>query len=492
MDLILNLSKEELRNFKLSLKRTYGNILDNPLSKLVDAYRSKKYKNDHQILENVFNNLNKNAFYKLKNKLQHEVYKSLLILNYGKNDVNTVANLFLLARIFFTKANYDEAYKLLKSAAKKAEELEAYDMLLCVLNDLLRLGLDYNVVNIPEILNHKKKCINKLTEINYIKDRLAEFVWKLKKTHPEHEDTFLLTELENIENEIEQNESLKKSTTLQIQLQVVVRHILLQKNDYLSLINYLKYKIEYFNTNRIFNNKNYRQKIIMQVWIINALYRLLQFKKVISEADILETYLNEHKKMYLKTFYWTLIQSKSVAYYYLNKPKQAIAELQKTNKNFDIIDTNEFQYPIQFNFAVIHFSIKQYETGHRYLFFLNNKAIEKVKDKELLLNVKILDILFYFELKDYDFATYKISQLKDKHKLQLRKPEYYGVKQFINILQKFLKKQYFTVALKTTCLEYINTQKTVFTNRGIRYTIWLQAKLNKEDYYPLLLRKISD
>lgn len=489
MNLIIKLTKEELRNFKIGLKRTYTYNSDNRLGKLADVYRSKKYKNDEEILENVFNDLSKNAFFKLKNKLKHEVYKSLLILNYRKDDINTLIDHFLLARIFLAKSDHQEAYKLLESAAKKAKEQEAYDVLLCVLNELLLLGNDYNVVNIPQILRDKNKCIIKIQEINYINDSLAEFVWKLKKTHSEHEDLSLLTELKHIENKIEQNESLKKSTTLQMQLQVVVRYMLLQKNDYLSLSNYLKNKIKYFSTNNIFNKKNYREKIVMQVWIINALYRLLQFEKVITEADILEKYLNEYNKMYLDKFYWTLVQSKSVAYYYLNKPKQAIAELQKAIEKYEIEDANEYsKYPIQFNFAVIHFSINQYKTGHSYLNFLNEKAGQKIKDKEFLLNAKLLDILFYYEQNDCDFALYKLNQLKIKHKLQLRNPQYNEVKQFLSILKKLFTKNYFTEALKTTCLKYINTKEPVFTNRGIRYTFWLEAKLNKEDYYQLLLR----
>jgi len=103
MELIINLTKEELRNFKLSLRRIYANNSDNRLSKLADAYRLEKYKDDQQILETVFPDLNKNAFYKLKNKLQNEVYKSLLILNYGKDDINTVTNQLLLARVLSFK-----------------------------------------------------------------------------------------------------------------------------------------------------------------------------------------------------------------------------------------------------------------------------------------------------------------------------------------------------------------------------------------------------
>jgi len=414
MELIINLTKEELRNFKLSLKRTYTNYNNNNLSKLADVYRVKKYKDDDEILKNVFNNLTKNAFHKLKNKLKNEVYKSLLILNYGKEDLNIIYNHLLLVKIFLAKSNHQEAYTLLKIAVKKAEEKEAYDILLCVLNELLQLGNDYTKVNVPKILRKKRNCINKLTEINYINDMLSEFIWKLKAISLEQESSSLLKELELIENEIEETESIKNSATLQLQLQIVVRNILLQKSDYAALVNYLKNKIQYFDTNNIFDRKNYIDKEVA-------------------------------------------------------KP---------------------YKHLIQFNFAVVHFSIKKYKAGHIYMSFLTGIEAEKMKNKEFLITAKVLDILFYYELNDHEFAMYKINHLKNKHRPQLRNTQYIAIRKFINILYKIIKKGGFTKTLKTISTNYINENETSVTNRGINYSIWLKAKLNKEDYYKTLLKNI--
>lgn len=227
----------------------------------------------------------------------------------------------------------------------------------------------------------------------------------------------------------------------------------------------------------------------MQVWIINTLYFLRKFEAVIEESDVLEQYLLEHNKDYFKTFYWTLLQSKTIANYYLNRPKQAITMLQSALKNIDKEDADLYKYPLQFNFAVVNFSICQYKTGHKYLNFLNDKEAEAISNKEFLINMKILDILFYYELKDINFALYKNDQLKSKHKHQLREPQYATVKQFVNILHKLIKQGHFTKNLETTCWNYIEANKTTVTNRGINYAIWLEAKLNKEDYYQFLLRK---
>jgi len=487
MNLIKNLSKEELRNFKLYLRRVYANKEDNRLSKLANAYRVSKYENDQEILAQVFPNLNKNAFYKLKNKLQNEVFKSLLILHYGRDDVNAILNQLLLARILLAKSDFNGAYKILANATKKANEIEVYDVLICIYNQLIQLSQHNTSINVNEVLKAKATLLDKYKEIDLINDKLAKFTYQLRQVYHENRDVSILQELKIIETEIEQNVNLKNSSTLQLQLQVVVRNILLQQQDYELIINYLKTKIDDFTKGNIFNKGNFNRKITMQVWVINALLRLRKFEKAIDESAILQEYLLENKKMYYPTFFWTLVQSKSFAYYYLNQPQKAIQLLEDTIKNTKKDDNNLYSHSIHFNLAVIYFSIQNYEKGHKYLNYLNNKEVEFNKNKDFLINSKILDVLFYYELNDFEFGVYKLEQLKNKHKYLLNKPQYETVKQFVSILKNLLVKSFISTRMHQKCADFTQKYASTSSMRGINYGVWLATKLNKEDYYQFLL-----
>jgi len=114
MQLINYLDKEELRNFKLSLRRIYLNNTKNSLSELADFIKKNPNQDDAELHHNFYNNTNKNSFYKLKHKLNEEILKSLLILNYKKDDYNKILNAILIARIFSFKGQYKIATKQLK------------------------------------------------------------------------------------------------------------------------------------------------------------------------------------------------------------------------------------------------------------------------------------------------------------------------------------------------------------------------------------------
>lgn len=491
MDLIKNLSKEELRNFKLYLRRVYVNNEDSRLSKLADAYRVNKYENDQEILKIVFPDLNNNAFYKLKNKLQNEVFKSLLILHYGRDDVNAILNQLLLARILLAKSDFNGAYKILTNATKKANEIEVYDVLICIYNELIKLSQHNTSVNVNEVLAAKADLLSKYREIDLINDKLAKFTYQLRQIYHQNSDVSILQELKVIETEIEQNINLKNSSTLQLQLQVVVRNILLQQQDYELMISYLKTKIDDFAKNKIFNKGNFNQKITMQVWVINALIKLNRYEKVIDESATLEKFLLENKKMYYPTFFWTLVQSKTFAYYYLNQPQKAIQLLEDTIKTIKKENNNLYSHPIHFNLAVIYFSIQNYEKGHKYLNYINSKEVELNKNKDFFINSKLLDILFYYELNDFEFGIYKLEQLKNKHKYLLNKPEYGEVKQFLSILKDLLVKSFVSNRIRQKCTDFIQKYATPRSGGGINYSLWLSAKLIKEDYYQYLLNEIK-
>jgi len=491
MDLIKNLSKEELRNFKLYLRRVYANKEDNRLSKLASAYRLNKYENDNEILQHVFTDLNNNAFYKLKNKLQREVFKSLLILHYGRDDINNILNQLLLARILIAKSDFNGAHKILANATKKANEVEVYDVLICIYNELLQLSQHNTSINVNEVLKAKSNIVNTFREIDLINDKIAKFTYQLRQINHQNSDVSILQELKIIEAEIEQNINLKNSSTLQLQLQMVVRNILLQQQDYETIVNYLKTKIIDFATRNIFNKGNFKHKITMQVWVINSLLILSKFEEAIDEAATLEQYLLENKKMYYPTFFWTLVQSKTIAYYYLNQPQKAISILEDTIKSIKKDDNSLYRHPIHFNLAVNYFSTKNYKKGHRYLNYLNDKGIEQSYNKDFLINSKVLDVLFYYELEDIEFGIYKLNQLKDRHKYLLNKPSYKMVKQFVSILKNLLIKTYISENLRKKCENFILKHHSVDANRGINYAFWLEAKLKKVDYYNYVLQNIT-
>lgn len=239
MDIIRTLTKEEVRHFKLFLKRSNIKVADAPVSQLFDSFRKNKDKNDKTIHKEKFKHLKVNAFYRLKNRMLVDVKKSLLVLNYNKDDRILILNYLILAEIFLYKSQFEITYDFLSKAEKKAKEQELYSVLETIYEQMIALSHHYFDLPLLEIIKKKKAVNEKKNEINAINDMLAEVMWRLQKSNYGVKGMDIKDVLDNIKKKLDNIELLEQSPSLRIQMQKSIRMMLLQKGDFSSLHIYL-------------------------------------------------------------------------------------------------------------------------------------------------------------------------------------------------------------------------------------------------------------
>jgi len=183
MELIDALSKEELRKYKLFLRQYRTSKEDLLVEKLFHAYKSSSGISDHEIQEQVFPEFKKNAFYQLKSRMIEGIYKSMLVLNYKKDESILVKNYLALSEIFSYKSEFKISYNILKKALKIAEKSGLYQLQKLVYNKLIDLSLMYDEIQIGTYLIQKKEVNKKIQEIDNIKDFINEYTWHLKKSN---------------------------------------------------------------------------------------------------------------------------------------------------------------------------------------------------------------------------------------------------------------------------------------------------------------------
>ena len=109
-ELIHSLNKEEIRNFKLYTTRIHFGDKDKKLVQIFD--RIKKDNMDEfsdDLVVEFFKDKNKNAYYRLKNRLVSDIEYSLLMLNRAKDERLKILNWLQLVRIFSYKSEYEKA-----------------------------------------------------------------------------------------------------------------------------------------------------------------------------------------------------------------------------------------------------------------------------------------------------------------------------------------------------------------------------------------------
>src|SRR4051812_33024180 len=117
-----NMSKEEIRNFKLFINRTEKStarkdeILFNTMRQQFPDYDEEK------VLKKLYGSDDKNALYRLKNRLFDDIGKSLALHYFDSTEYNIISNSILLSRLFQSKGQAPTAYYYLNKAFRKANE----------------------------------------------------------------------------------------------------------------------------------------------------------------------------------------------------------------------------------------------------------------------------------------------------------------------------------------------------------------------------------
>jgi len=496
MEIILSLNKEESRNFKLFLKRSNTNVDTAPVNLLFDSYKSGTFKNDQEIYENSFSNLKKNAFYRLKNRMIEDIYKSLLILNYDKDDQINIHNNIILSEVFLYKSEYQIALKILKKAEQKALKNEFYSLLEIIYDKMINLSKHYSEVPIIEIIEKKNNILEKKQDASKLNDLVAQLTWHLLHSNFESKESNIMQKLDNIKSELAHSHLLETSISVQFQVHDNISYILLGKKDFISLDIYLKNQLEVYESKKVFNKNNYHHKIKMLVWLSNANLKLLKFDKAESYAEKLKQSLEAFKRLHYNNYIWAYYQPIFIASYYTGKLNRCL-EVVEELKNEKIIKGHRvYDIFVNINSAIVYYGLNNIKKANQFISNLLQPELFKTLSPELKLNLRIVDLIFYFENHDYEYLLYSIKQFKRKFNHLLKLEDFSRAKEFVNLLETYTKSNEII-----SDEDFIDKVKKFIkksppfepgNNEALDYKIWWLSRLTGRTYFEQLLVYVQE
>jgi hypothetical protein len=118
--IIANMNKEEVRHLKLFMSRTNAGE-DRKDIELFDFIRTGgEHYDESKIQQKLYRSADKNALYRLKNRLLEDIGKSISLQYLDNNDFSGIVHLLLLARVFLDKGQHGVARYYLSRAERKA------------------------------------------------------------------------------------------------------------------------------------------------------------------------------------------------------------------------------------------------------------------------------------------------------------------------------------------------------------------------------------
>ena len=421
-EVISSLNKEERRFFKLFASRTNSSA-DRKDLHLFDYFTKQNNPEEDKIFSRLYGK-NKNAFYRLKNRLLSDINKSLLLQHIGnETDLSTLQYL-LLSRVFKQKRKTQVAVYYLKTAEKKATKTESFELLNIIYNELIKLSHEMISIDVEEYIEKRKSNNIKLQQLHEIDDVLAAVMYRVKSAQNfSGKSAPIIEMLQNTVNDFTENNDIKTSSKLRIKIYQAVSRILLQKHDYTALEEYLRHTIAEFKKDGLYKKETHDIKLQMLTYLINSLFKNKKYTQSLKHTQELEKEMEAFGGFLKNSFLFYLYNSLVINYSVIDKEK-AIKILEEAKNNTFIKQLPTYTVFIYLNMALILFDLKRYKPAIKHLSRLYlHEDFTKIA-KSFQIKILAAGLIMRYEIGDFDHLELQIRQWKKEFEDLLSKKEF--------------------------------------------------------------------
>ncbi len=475
--IVASMNKEEVRHLKLFMGRTNSGS-DRKDIELFDYIRQRPEDYDEaKIQSKLYGTTDKNALYRLKNRLMEDIGKSLALQYSDDSDFNQVAISLQLARHFLGISQFQLALHFLARAEKRAMTVENHELLDLIYSEYIRYSQETLGVNPTEYIRKRRENREDLNRLQEIDDILAEVVYKVRTTQNFTGQDYRI--IENLRKRVS-GFSPKKTTSKGVQLRFKIYHslsrILLQKHDFVSLEKYLQDTLAEFTKEKLFNRNTHDTRLQMLTYLANAQFKNQKTDLSIATAEKLKTAMSEYGGLlhdkYLFFYYNILVIN------YSDKDRdKAIEVLNEIKENAVIMKQPHYHVFIYLNLMVLHFDNQNYKQAIRNLVRLTMEDGFQNLDVNLRMKITVAELIIRYELKDEEFLEKRIEQVKKEFSEQLKSKEGKRHQEMLSLLHDFasadsiLRNKPLQKKIKTFLEKQSNS-----TGDLINYNNWLKTK----------------
>jgi formate dehydrogenase maturation protein FdhE len=479
--MIARMGKEELRFFRMYASRmeVKGPRKD---MQLFDRIRTEGAAfSDEAALDELYTDGNRNAYYRLKNRLKTELAKSLLLQHIESEDTSQVLHLLLMAGHYQSKNAYGLTEHFLRKAERKAQMAESHDLLDLIYTEFIRLSQEVVNINPETYIAKRRENAEQLHVLRQMDDILATVKYRLKVTQNfSPADNPVIDMLFETMQRLSSDPRVQRGTQLRFKMYHAVSQILLQQHDYPNLEDYLLKTYLQFNDERLFNRANHQTKLQMLTYIVNALFKNGKSVQSLDWAEKLHEAMQEHDRMLYDRFLFFYYNSLVINYTKTDLDR-AIGLLLELENHPKLKDTQYYLVFVHLNLAIFHFLKKEFRKAVRRLNQLYQHERFAHTAVALQLRIALFDLLVRTEIGDMDLLEQRIKQVRSAFSEQLNLEENKREAKLMRIIEDLFLK---SVSPKSTemrrILKTFTTESTIEEQDAelVNYNEWLTGKVS--------------
>jgi tetratricopeptide (TPR) repeat protein len=447
---------------------------------LLDALRKNPDASDEKIFRKLYPDGDKNAYYRLRNRLLEDINRSLMLQHYEDEELLMIFHQLTVVRIYTAKNQYQLAFHFLRKAEQKALKTENHEILDIIYGEFIRLSNELMVINPETYVSLRRKNSETLNRLRQMDDLLAVVSYRLKTTQNFGEkQNSLMGILEETTNSFMQDAGLAASPRFRFKLYSLVSQMLLQKQDYVSLEAYLKKTIAEFTSEHLFNKTNHEIKLQMLTYLVNSLFKTGKIDESLQYSDALHDAMLEFNSLHFERFEIFYYNSLVNNYSTFDIPK-AISILQDLLNNKNLRKVPFYELFVYLNLATSYFDLHQYNQAIRHLSKAYLIDSYKKADASLKFKIAVAELIIRYENGDLDFWNYRKDQIVRENQAELEDDKHLKEKELLKILIKAaadpdgIKSRKLRPSIETYLKVWENSEQE---SEVIRYLNWLRDKI---------------
>ena len=484
MDLLTQLvtvmSKEEVRHLKLYLSRieTSGTRKDEQLFDYIrtsgEAYREEK------IHKKLYGDSDKNAFYRLRGRLQDMICQNLSLLHETKSETNKLLLYFSVYHIFFDKGNFDLAFVYLLKAEKLSLKAENLEMLDLIYAHCIKISSELPAMNPEAYIEKRKKNADQLNKLREMDQVLAAVVYRLKLSQARgREDENTIQMLDEITRRYSADKSLTNSKVFQTKIYRAVSHILLQRHSYVELERFMVSIYQKFNKAKWFDKTNHDIRLQMLTFLVNSFSRNGKTEKSLLFATELGKEIENYNRLHYQKYVFYYYNARVINYSESN-PNKALEALKELEEVMKDKPNAYYEMFIHLNRGILFFKTGNYNDAIRSFVKYYTNEYYKKSDNLFKLRVAIAELMMQVEARDLTSTKIRLEQIRNQFKLEMSQSDAYTEKAMYEWIYSLSKNNLDNADKKRQeeLTKLINDPKMEILedNQILNYKTWLRSK----------------
>ena len=430
--IVQSLSKEEVRFFKLFLKRT-----DNKNRKDVDLFDYMKRKKGDFTTKDILKKLetNPNNYYQIKNRLYHELNNSMIWQYIWKDKQSKSFSFVLLSRVYKNKGELELSYHYLKKAEKEAIHSELYEVLSITYSEIIQLSHELISIDVDHYIELKRDNIKILSEIDEMDLLLAKIMYDIKtKQNFGKSDGSLVNLIKTKYGKISKEMNLVNSTRFRIRLFKMYSRLLLQERDYKSLEKFLLESYNDFLKEKLFIRSNHNEKLTLLTYLSNCLYKTKKYKQSLKYSEELLSGMKEYD-CFLHDKYLFYYFNILVLNYAKTDKEKALDYLNKASRSEVIKKLPSYNAFIYLNRSLIYYYEDNYKESQKNIARLIMQEDFLLLDKSFQLKILVTELMIRMIVSNKNLND-KITRIESDYKSLLLEENYIREKKMIDLIFK--------------------------------------------------------